>query len=186
MQTANLMWQYFSIWLIVSALITGGLAVLAGIADWITGPRGRRGFGWHFGLTVLALLLGLLNALVHSRDGWTAVVPEGILLSLVVVILLYAGGFVGAHGSWDRYSPSGYKVAYVPFVNGRPAGMKQDVVTGFRDAEHGKSRGRPVGVAIDKFGALLIADDVGNRIWRVTPTTTPTPSKDGLPPPEVR
>ena len=96
MHTANLMWQYFSIWLIVAALITGGLAVLAGIGDWVTGPRGRRGFGWHFGLTIVALLLGLLNAFVHSRDGWTAVVPEGILLSLVVVILLYVGGFIGA------------------------------------------------------------------------------------------
>ncbi|MEO5641176.1 MAG: DUF2231 domain-containing protein, partial [Sphingomicrobium sp.] len=53
-------------------------------------------FGWHFGLTIVALLLGLLNSFVHSRDGWTAVVPEGILLSLVVVILLYAGGFIGA------------------------------------------------------------------------------------------
>ena len=84
----------------------------------------------------------------------------------------YKGGaFIGEHGSWDRYSPSGYKVSFVPFVNGRPAGMKQDVVTGFRDADHGKSRGRPVGVAIDKTGALLIADDVGNTIWRVTPVT---------------
>ena len=82
----------------------------------------------------------------------------------------YKGGaFIGEHGSWDRYSPSGYKVAFVPFVNGRPSGMAQDVVTGFRDAERGKSRGRPVGVAVDKYGALLIADDVGNTVWRVTP-----------------
>jgi uncharacterized membrane protein len=104
-QTANLMWQYFSIWLIAAALVSGGLAVLAGIADWATGgARGRRGFGWHFGLTILALLLGLLNALVHSRDGWTAVVPEGILLSLVVVILLYAGGFIAA--IIDRRAPA--------------------------------------------------------------------------------
>jgi len=97
LKTANLMWQYFSIWLITAALIMGGLAVLAGIIDWATGgTRGRRGFGWHFGLTILALLLGLLNAFVHSRDGWTAVVPEGILLSLVVVILLYAGDIIAA------------------------------------------------------------------------------------------
>ncbi|GAC1579904.1 MAG: sorbosone dehydrogenase family protein [Sphingomicrobium sp.] len=80
-----------------------------------------------------------------------------------------AGAFIGEHGSWDRYSHSGYKVSFVPFVNGRPSGMKQDVVTGFRDVEHGTSRGRPVGLAFDKFGALLIADDVGNRVWRVTP-----------------
>jgi uncharacterized membrane protein len=105
MQSANLQWQYFSIWLITAALITGGLAVLAGIVDWAKGgARGRRGYLWHFGLTILALLLGLLNAFVHSRDGWTAVVPEGILLSLVVVILLYAGGLIGA--LMDRPRPT--------------------------------------------------------------------------------
>ena len=101
MQTGVLQWQYFSIWLIVAALVTGGLAVLAGIVDWATGgARGRRGFGWHFGLTIAALLLGLVNAFVHSRDGWVAVVPQGILLSLLTVILLYAGGFIG--GLMDR------------------------------------------------------------------------------------
>ena len=85
------------------------------------------------------------------------------------------GAFIGEHGSWDRYTPSGYKVAFVPFVNGRPSGMVEDVVTGFIDTEHGKSRGRPVGVAIDKFGALLIADDLGNAVWRVTPAGGVTP-----------
>ena len=101
MQTANLQWQYFSIWLIVAALITGGLAVVAGIVDWATGgARGRRGFGWHFGLTILALVLGLINAFVHSRDGWTAVVPDGILLSLATVLFLYGGGIVA--GVIDR------------------------------------------------------------------------------------
>ncbi len=96
MQTAELQWQYFSIWLITAALITGGFAVLAGIGDWFTGPRGRRGFGWHFGLTILALLVGLLNAFIHSRDGWVAIVPLGILLSLLTVILLFAGGIVAS------------------------------------------------------------------------------------------
>ena len=96
MQSGTLQYQYFSTWLIVAALVTGGFAVLAGIVDWITGPKGRRGFGWHFGLTIVALLLGLLNAFVHSRDGWVAVVPQGILLSLATVVVLYAGGFIGA------------------------------------------------------------------------------------------
>ena len=101
LQTGVLQWQYFSTWLIVAALVTGGLAVLAGIVDWATGgARGRRGFGWHFGLTIVALLVGLVNAFVHSRDGWVAVVPQGILLSLLTVILLYAGGIVG--GLIDR------------------------------------------------------------------------------------
>lgn len=96
-RTANLTWQYFSIWLITAALIMGGFAVLAGIVDLAQGGgRGRRGVWWHFGLTIVALLVGLLNAFVHSRDGWTAVVPEGILLSLLTVILLYAGGLAGA------------------------------------------------------------------------------------------
>lgn len=101
MQSANLQWQYFSIWLITAALILGGLAVLAGIVDWATGgARGRRGVLWHFGLTVVALIVGLINAFIHSRDGWVAVVPEGILLSLLTVILLYAGGIVA--GVMDR------------------------------------------------------------------------------------
>ena len=79
----------------------------------------------------------------------------------------YRGGaFIGEHGSWNRRSPSGYKVSFVPFAGGRPAGAKQDVVTGF--LVDGKARGRPVGVAIDRFGALLIADDAGNALWRVT------------------
>ncbi|UYB51823.1 sorbosone dehydrogenase family protein [Xanthomonas sp. AM6] len=81
----------------------------------------------------------------------------------------YRGGaFIGQHGSWNRNPPSGYKVVYVPFAGGKPSGKAQDVLTGFLDAE-GKAQGRPVGVAVDKPGALLVADDVGNVIWRVTP-----------------
>jgi glucose/arabinose dehydrogenase len=81
----------------------------------------------------------------------------------------YSGGaFVGQHGSWNRKPLSGYKVIFVPFANGRPNGTPEDVLTGFVDAK-GDAHGRPVGVAIDKSGALLVADDVGNTIWRVTP-----------------
>ena len=81
----------------------------------------------------------------------------------------YRGGaFIGEHGSWDRYHPSGYKVAFVPFRGGRPSGMVEDVVTGFLDTKRGKTFGRPVGVAVDRAGALLIADDVGDTVWRVT------------------
>ena len=80
----------------------------------------------------------------------------------------YAGGaFVGEHGSWNRQVLNGYKVIYVPFTDGKPSGMPKDVVTGFLDSnEH--ARGRPVGLALDKSGALLVADDVGNTVWRVT------------------
>ncbi|TDX29808.1 hypothetical protein DFO67_10646 [Modicisalibacter xianhensis] len=76
------------------------------------------------------------------------------------------GMFVGQHGSWNRKPHSGYKVIFVPFENGEPAGAPEDVLTGFLSDE-GKALGRPVGVAIDARGGLLVADDVGNVIWRV-------------------
>ena len=81
----------------------------------------------------------------------------------------YAGGaFIGQHGSWNRKPRSGYKVIFVAFANGGPVGVPEDVLTGFVDAE-GNALGRPVGVAIDRAGALLVADDVGNVVWRVPP-----------------
>ena len=78
------------------------------------------------------------------------------------------GAFVGEHGSWNRKPQSGYKVVFVPFVGGGPSGPPEDVLTGFLD-EHGDARGRPVGVVVDRTGMLLVADDVGNVIWRVGP-----------------
>ena len=80
----------------------------------------------------------------------------------------HAGMFIGLHGSWNRKPRSGYKVIYVPFKDGKPDGLPQDVLTGFVNDE-GKANGRPVGVAIDARGALLVADDVGNTVWRVVP-----------------
>jgi glucose/arabinose dehydrogenase len=79
------------------------------------------------------------------------------------------GMFVGQHGSWNRKPRAGYKVIFVPFVNGKPSGMPVDVLTGFV-RENGDAMGRPVGVAIDKRGGLLVADDVGNTVWRVSGT----------------
>jgi glucose/arabinose dehydrogenase len=79
----------------------------------------------------------------------------------------HRGAFVGEHGSWNRPALNGYKVFFIPFKNGQPSGAAQDFVTGFLNAQ-GEPRGRPVGLAIDKDGALLIADDVGNTVWRVT------------------
>jgi glucose/arabinose dehydrogenase len=80
----------------------------------------------------------------------------------------FAGGaFIGQHGSWNRRPASGYKVIFIPFSRGRPSGPAVDVLTGFLD-ESGRARGRPAGVAVDKAGALLVADDVGDTIWRVT------------------
>ena len=80
-----------------------------------------------------------------------------------------AGAFIGMHGSWNRKPRSGYKVVFVPFANGKPSGMPLDVVTGFID-DKDQAMGRPVGVAIDKRGMLLVADDVGNAVWRVSPS----------------
>jgi glucose/arabinose dehydrogenase len=78
------------------------------------------------------------------------------------------GAFIGEHGSWNRNPRTGYKVVFVRFEKGRPTGMPVDVLTGFVN-EDGKANGRPVGVAIDRRGALLVADDVGNVVWRVGP-----------------
>jgi glucose/arabinose dehydrogenase len=78
------------------------------------------------------------------------------------------GALVGQHGSWNRKPYAGYKLIYVPFTNGKPSGPPQDVLTGFLSKD-GKANGRPVGVVVDKQGAILLADDVGNVIWRITP-----------------
>ena len=78
------------------------------------------------------------------------------------------GAFIGQHGSWNRKPRSGYKVIFVPFKDGKPSGPPQDILTGFLN-DKGEAQGRPVGVRLDKQGALLVADDVGNTVWRVTP-----------------
>ena len=80
------------------------------------------------------------------------------------------GALVGQHGSWNREPHSGYKLVFVPFSGGSPSGPPVDVVTGFLSPDK-KAHGRPVGVAVDREGAILLADDVGNTIWRVTPAT---------------
>ncbi|MDP2249086.1 MAG: sorbosone dehydrogenase family protein [Hydrogenophaga sp.] len=77
------------------------------------------------------------------------------------------GAFIGLHGSWNRDVPVGYKVIFVPFANGRPSGPPVDFVTGFQS--DGKTMGRPVGVTVDLKGALIVADDLSNTVWRVTP-----------------
>lgn len=108
-----------------------------------------------------------------------AIVPEYALGSHVAPLGLafyegallpqrYAGGaFVGLHGSWNRRPLSGYKVVFVPFVDGKPQGAMEDVLTGFLSPE-GDAYGRPVGVAVGRDGAVLVADDVGNVVWRIS------------------
>ena len=88
----------------------------------------------------------------------------------------YRGGaFVGEHGSWNRQTLNGYKVIFVPFKDGKPNGKPLDVVTSFLNSNN-QARGRPVGLAVDKSGALLVADDVGNTVWRVSGADTSTHS----------
>jgi glucose/arabinose dehydrogenase len=79
------------------------------------------------------------------------------------------GAFIGEHGSWNRRPLSGYKVVFVPFADGRPSGMPEDVLTAFVSRNGDEAYGRPVGIAIDRAGAVLAADDVGNTVWRVSP-----------------
>jgi glucose/arabinose dehydrogenase len=78
------------------------------------------------------------------------------------------GAFIGQHGSWNRKPRSGYKVVFIPFSDGKPSGPPEDILTGFVSTD-GHAQGRPVGVVVDHTGALLVADDVGNTVWRVAP-----------------
>ena len=95
------------------------------------------------------------------------VAPLGLVFTAGSTLPGYGNGaFVAEHGSWDRTRFNGYKVVYVPFTDSVPSGMAQDAVTGFLDGDN--ARGRPVSLAIDSHGSLLIADDAGNTVWRVT------------------
>ncbi len=102
--------------------------------------------------------------------------PLGLAFSSPVMGARFADGvFIGLHGSWNRDTPVGYKVIFVPFRGGRPAGSPVDFVTGFQ--ADGKTMGRPVGVTVDPRGALIVADDLSNPIWRVTPNQRPAPAQ---------
>ena len=147
------------------------------VPDYMTAVRDGAFYGWpysYYGQHVDARVKPQRPDLVSS-----AIVPDYALGSHTASLGLASargttlpprfrnGMFVGQHGSWNRTPASGYKVVFVPFAAGQPAGMPIDVLTGFLN-QHGDAMGRPVGVAIDKRGALLVADDVGNVIWRVS------------------
>jgi len=146
------------------------------VPDYLTSVRDGGFYGWpysYFGQHVDPRVKPERPDLVAK-----AIMPDYALSSHVAPLGLvfntggglpakYSGGaFVGEHGSWNREILNGYKVVFVPFANGKPNGMAEDVVTGFLNGE-GQARGRPVAVALDKAGALMVADDVGNTIWRV-------------------
>jgi glucose/arabinose dehydrogenase len=147
------------------------------VPDYMTAVRDGGFYGWpysYFGQHVDARVQPPRPELVA-----TAIAPDYALGAHTASLGLafyesdalparYAGGaFIGQHGSWNRKPRSGYKVIFVPFTDGRPAGPPEDVLTGFLNAD-GDAYGRPVGVAVDRAGALLVADDVGNVVWRVT------------------
>ena len=112
------------------------------------------------------------SAIVPDYALGSHVAALGLAFSSAAMGAKFADGvFVGEHGSWNRSPPVGYKVVFVPFRDGRPAGDPVDYVSGFR-GDDGKTRGRPVGVTVDPRGALLVADDLSNTLWRVTPSRT--------------
>jgi glucose/arabinose dehydrogenase len=138
------------------------------VPDYLTSVREGGFYGWpwsYFGGNVDARVQPPRPDLVAK-----AIVPDYSLGAHVAALgLAFHGGgaFIGQHGSWNRRPPSGYNVVFVPFSNGRPQGKPQVVLDGFLD-EAGNALGRPVGVAVDRTGALLVADDVGNTVWRLS------------------
>jgi glucose/arabinose dehydrogenase len=146
------------------------------VPDYLTSVREGGFYGWpysYWGRNVDTRVQPPDPGLVAStiRPDYSLgshVAALGLAFSTPAMGARFADGvFVGEHGSWNRGVPVGYKVVFVPFRNGRPAGEPIDVVTGFQ--ADGKTFGRPVGVTVDPRGALLVADDLSNTVWRVTP-----------------
>jgi hypothetical protein len=147
------------------------------VPDYLTSVRDGAFYGWpysyfgrHIDVRVQPQRPDLVaKAIAPDYALSSHVAPLGMVFSQASSLpARYRNGvFVAEHGSWDRSPVNGYKVVYVPFDAGRPSGPPQDVVTGFLTQDEKESQGRPVGLALDHTGALLIADDVGNIVWRV-------------------
>nr|WP_314615559.1 sorbosone dehydrogenase family protein [uncultured Pseudomonas sp.] len=146
------------------------------VPDYLTSVRGGAFYGWpysYWGQNVDERVkpqnpAKVAAAIKPDYSLGSHVAALGVGFSLPAMGERFADGvFVGEHGSWNRPNPVGYKVIFVPFSNGKPAGEPVDFATGFR-GEDGKTRGRPVGVTVDPRGALIIADDLANTVWRVT------------------
>jgi glucose/arabinose dehydrogenase len=168
-------WQQDTLWTVVNERDELGSDL---VPDYMTAVKDGGFYGWpysYYGQHVDTRVEPQQPELVAQ-----AIVPDyalgnhtaslGLVFSAGTLLpeQLREGAFVGQHGSWNRDPPAGYKVIFVPFRNGRPEGMPVDVLTGFLSPD-GEAYGRPVGVAIDAKGALLVADDVGNVVWRVAP-----------------
>jgi len=151
------------------------------VPDYLTSVREGGFYGWpysYWGKNVDTRVMPqnpqkVASAIAPDYALGSHVAALGVAFSTPAMGAPFADGvFVGEHGSWNRNPPVGYKVVFVPFSNGRPAGAPVDVVSGFR-GEDGRTRGRPVGVTVDQRGALIVADDLANTIWRITPGTAP-------------
>ncbi len=155
------------------------------VPDYLTSVQDGGFYGWpysyygqHLDPRVMPQKPELVaKALVPDYALSSHVAPLGLVFGngTALAAAWHDGAFVGEHGSWDRSPVNGYKVIFVPFKDGKPAGAPIDVVTGFlRPDKH--ANGRPVGLALDKSGALLVADDVGNTVWRVTAAAATAPA----------
>ncbi|MCS3744646.1 glucose/arabinose dehydrogenase [Xanthomonas arboricola] len=152
------------------------------VPDYLTSVREGGFYGWpysYWGKNVDERVMPqdpqkVASAITPDYALGSHVAALGVAFSSPVMGAKFAdGAFVGEHGSWNRDPPVGYKVVFVPFRDGRPAGQPIDFVSGFH-GDDGKTRGRPVGVTVDPRGALIVADDLANIIWRVTPEAAAT------------
>jgi glucose/arabinose dehydrogenase len=168
-------WQGDTLWTVANERDELGSDL---VPDYLTSVKDGAFYGWPFsywGQHIDARVTpqnpeAVAKAIVPDYALGNHVAPLGLTFASGTLLpeRLRNGAFIGEHGSWNRKPFSGYKVVFVPFADGKPSGQPVDVLTGFLGPDD-KARGRPVGVAIDKSGALLVADDVGNTIWRVTP-----------------
>lgn len=172
----GLAWESYSgaLWTVVNERDELGSDL---VPDYLTSVRDGGFYGWpysYYGQHIDTRVKPkrpewVAQAIVPDYAMGPHVAPLGLASSTGTTLpAAFANGmFIGLHGSWNRRPRSGYKVIFVPFENGKPAGSPIDVLTGFL-SEAGNAYGRPVGVALDKQGALLVADDVGNVVWRVS------------------
>nr|WP_244073709.1 sorbosone dehydrogenase family protein [Nitrosomonas sp. PY1] len=151
------------------------------VPDYLTSVKDGAFYGWpwsYFGAHVDSRVKPprpdkVAKAIAPDYALGTHVAPLGLTFSSNSMPSPFdKGAFIGEHGSWNRDPLAGYKVVFVPFNNGKPNGMPIDFLTGFLNAKE-EAQGRPVGVILDKTGSLLVADDVGNIVWRVSPIETP-------------
>jgi glucose/arabinose dehydrogenase len=154
------------------------------VPDYLTSVREGAFYGWPYSYWGKNVDVRVMPQ--NPQKVATAIAPDyalgshvaalGVTFSSAAMGPAFADGvFVGEHGSWNRNPPVGYKVVFVPFRDGRPAGEPIDFASGFR-GDDGRTRGRPVGVTLDPRGAVIVADDLANTIWRITPVTAPAGS----------